>query len=71
MEIEIDVHIVKLGMFVVRLDRPWLGTPFPFEGFWVRNMAAIDQLRLHCRSVWVRTDQRGRPTASVEPGEAQ
>jgi len=71
MEIEIDVHNVKLGMFVVRLDRPWLGTPFPFEGFWVRNMAAIDQLRLHCRSVWVRTDQRGRPTASVEPGEAQ
>jgi putative nucleotidyltransferase with HDIG domain len=71
MEIEIDVHNVKLGMFVARLDRPWLGTPFPFEGFWVRNMAAIDQLRLHCRSVWVRTDQRGRPSAAVEPDAAQ
>lgn len=71
MDIEIDVHNVKLGMFVARLDRPWLGTPFPFEGFWVRNMTALDQLRRHCRSVWVRTDHRGRPTAAVEPGEAQ
>lgn len=71
MEIEIDVHNVKLGMFVARLDRPWLGTPFPFEGFWIRNLAVIDQLRLLCRSVWVRSDHRGRPTLSVEPGEAQ
>jgi len=71
MEIEIDVHNVKLGMFVARLDRPWLGTPFPFEGFWIRNMDALDQLRLLCRSVWVRSDHRGRPTVSVEPGAAQ
>ncbi len=71
MEIEIDVHNVKLGMFVARLDRPWLGTPFPFEGFWIRNMDALDQLRLLCRSVWVRGDHRGRPTVTVEPGEAQ
>jgi len=70
MEIEIDVQNVKLGMFVARLDRPWLGTPFPFQGFWVRNMEAVDQLRLLCRSVWVRTDHLGRATASVEPGEA-
>lgn len=70
MEIEIDVQQVKLGMFVARLDRPWLGTPFPFQGFWVRNPEAIDQLRLYCQSVWVRTDRRGRPAEHVEPDAA-
>lgn len=70
MEIQIDVQQVKLGMFVARLDRPWLGTPFPFQGFWVRNMEAVHQLREHCHSVWVRTDRRGRPTDTVEPDAA-
>ena len=69
MEIEIDVNNVKLGMFVARLDRPWLGTPFRFQGFWVRNMEAIDNLKMYCSTVWVRTDKKGRPTDVEDPGE--
>ncbi len=62
MDIQIEVTNVKLGMFVARLDRPWLGTPFRFQGFWVHDLDAIDNLRKHCASVWVRTDTKGRPT---------
>jgi HD-GYP domain-containing protein (c-di-GMP phosphodiesterase class II) len=62
MDIQIEVTNVKLGMFVARLDRPWLGTPFRFQGFWVRGLDEIDNLRKHCASVWVRTDTKGRPT---------
>lgn len=68
MDIEIEVHNVKLGMFVARLDRPWLGTPFAFQGFWVRDLNAIDNLRRHCRRVWVRTDRKGRPTDVEDDG---
>ena len=62
MDIMIEVHKVKLGMFVAQLDRPWLGTPFHFQGFWVNDLNAINNLRQFCRAVWVRTDKRGRPT---------
>ncbi|MCC6709177.1 MAG: HD-GYP domain-containing protein [Gammaproteobacteria bacterium] len=62
MDIMIEVEKVKLGMFVAKLDRPWLGTPFRFQGFWVNDLEAIDNLRRVCRTVWVRTDKRGRPT---------
>ena len=32
-EFKISVRGLEQGMFVVRLDRPWLGTSFPLEGF--------------------------------------
>ena len=67
MDILLGVDKVKLGMFVAKLDRPWLGTPFHFQGFWVNDLDAVNNLRQHCRMVWVRTDKRGRPTA-VEDG---
>jgi len=62
MDIKIEVEKVKLGMFVAKLDRPWLGTPFHFQGSWVYDLDAIDNLRRFCSTVWVRTDKRGRPT---------
>lgn len=69
MEIEIDVEKVKMGMFVARLDRPWLGTPFAFQGFWVRNPDTIAHLRSYCSKVWIRTDKKGRATDKEEPGD--
>lgn len=62
MDIMIEVEKVKIGMFVAKLDRPWLGTPFHFQGFWVNDLDAIYKLREVSRAVWVRTDKRGRPT---------
>lgn len=69
MEVQIDVNNVKLGMFVARLDRPWLGTPFAFQGFWVRNIETIDHLKSYCSSVWIRTDKKGRATDVEDPGD--
>ena len=62
MDIKVEVDKVKLGMFVAKLDRPWLETPFHFQGFWVNDLDAINHLRQFCRAVWVRTDKRGKPT---------
>ena len=28
---------LRLGMYVSRLDRPWLETPFLFQGFYIEN----------------------------------
>lgn len=40
-------------MFVCRLDRPWTDTPFPLQGFYVRELSQIETLRNACRRVWI------------------
>lgn len=40
-------------MYVAELDRPWLGTPFLFQGFEIRSQTDIDDLRRHCRWVYI------------------
>src|SRR5688500_18529539 len=50
---QVSVEDLQLGMFVVELDRPWLGTPFDSRGFAITTREQIEALRAHCRSVYV------------------
>lgn len=50
-KIQINASQLKLGMFVVELDRPWLGTPFLFQGFRIRSVEEIEKLRSLCDTV--------------------
>lgn len=52
-EREIEADQVRIGMFVCRLDRPWTDTPFPLQGFLVRDLDQIETLRQYCRRVWI------------------
>lgn len=49
----VPTHDLKVGMYVAELDRPWLGTPFPFQGFLIERQEQIDALRDHCSNVRV------------------
>lgn len=56
MEIEerkVDIDGLMPGMFVCRLDRPWNETPFALQGFAITGQADIEQLRRHCRYVYI------------------
>lgn len=59
----VDVDDLKVGMYVSELDRPWLETPFLFQGFPIQSQADIEQLRQWCRHVYVDMEQ-----SQVEPG---
>jgi len=50
---ELPVEKLEVGMYVVQLDRPWLETPFLFQGFYIRDKDEIDELRAHCKRVHV------------------
>jgi HD-GYP domain-containing protein (c-di-GMP phosphodiesterase class II) len=52
-QIKIDVGEVIIGMFVSGLDRPWTQTPFPIQGFYVRDLDEIKQLKVHCNHVYI------------------
>lgn len=44
-------------MYVSELDRPWLETPFLFQGFCIRSKNEIDELREHCEFVVIDFEQ--------------
>lgn len=44
---------VELGMYVAHLDRPWVETPFMFQGFEVRTQEEIDELCRLTKHVYI------------------
>ena len=50
---QIPVEELKLGMYVNELDRPWLSTPFLFQGFPITDADQIEQLKQHCKTVFI------------------
>jgi HD-GYP domain-containing protein (c-di-GMP phosphodiesterase class II) len=59
-EQKVSVTDVKIGMYVSRLDRPWLETRYLFQGFHISNSRDIEELRQHCEYVFV-DPERGEP----------
>lgn len=52
------VSQLVLGMYVVELDRPWLETPFLFQGFELKTKAEIHAIRKICQYVYVDMTRR-------------
>lgn len=53
MKVKMEVERLRLGMYVAELDRPWLETPFLFQGFIVDTEEDLAQLREYCEYVFV------------------
>ena len=51
--IEIPVQALRKGLYVSRLDRPWIDSPFLFQGFEVDSDEDLAQLRDLCKTVYV------------------
>lgn len=58
-QVKLDVNEITVGMFVSGLDRPWSQTPFPLQGFYIRDLDEIKQLKNICRHVYIDV-MRGR-----------
>jgi HD-GYP domain-containing protein (c-di-GMP phosphodiesterase class II) len=50
---EIPVQNLEVGMYVSRLDVPWVQTPFPIQGFHITKQEQLEQLALYCNKVYV------------------
>jgi len=50
---KVDTADIEPGMYVSQLDRPWLETPFFFQGFEIREDGEIALLRKFCRHVYI------------------
>ncbi|MDH3620109.1 MAG: HD-GYP domain-containing protein [Gammaproteobacteria bacterium] len=54
---QIEVGLLRVGMYVSKLDRPWLETPFLFQGFCIRNENEIEELQRYCEFVEIDIEQ--------------
>jgi putative nucleotidyltransferase with HDIG domain len=52
-KVKMDVANLATGMYVCELDRPWLESPFLFQGFPLDDDDIIQQLRELCEYVYV------------------
>ncbi len=52
---KIDVRDIQIGMYIAELDRPWLETPFMFQGFELQSRGALEKLQELCKYVWIDT----------------
>lgn len=52
---------LKIGMYVSELDRPWIQTPFLFQGFRITNSDEIKQISSLCDFVFVDTEKSTVP----------
>ncbi len=54
---KIPATAVEKGMYVAKLDRDWLDTPFPFQGFYITNNEEIERLKSTCEYIYVDTER--------------
>lgn len=52
-EFRISVLGLQLGMFVARLDRPWMGSGFPLEGVMIASEDELRRIQKLCKFVHV------------------
>jgi HD-GYP domain-containing protein (c-di-GMP phosphodiesterase class II) len=53
MKKKIDVIDLRPGMYISELDRPWLETPFLFQGFELQTSQEMELIKQHCKYVYI------------------
>ncbi|MBF0219764.1 MAG: HD-GYP domain-containing protein [Gammaproteobacteria bacterium] len=62
--VKISVHALTLGMYVDKLDRPWIESDFLIQGFLVRSQSDLNEICATCNYVYVDLDRGRTPPAS-------
>jgi len=56
MDRKVSTAYLKVGMYVSKLDRPWMQTPFLIQGFFIEEKAEISKLVEYCEYVYIDID---------------
>ena len=68
---KIDVSDLRVGMFVVELDKPWEESSFMFQGLEIKSTSDITDVQKECSFVWVDYDEfslsQNKPSTGLNP----
>jgi HD-GYP domain-containing protein (c-di-GMP phosphodiesterase class II) len=62
---KVRVGKLKVGMYVCDLDRPWLETPYPLQGFTLQSENEIQDLMKFCEFVYIDMNQEIEDNHSI------
>ncbi len=62
---KIAIDALMPGMYISRLDRPWIDTPFPIQGFHVKDRNDVKNLKEFCDYVYI---DRQRSSTTIRLG---
>jgi HD-GYP domain-containing protein (c-di-GMP phosphodiesterase class II) len=67
------VQQLAIGMYVAELDRPWLDSPFHFQGFFLKTSEDVMAVQEVCRYVYIDTTRQRRAgcPAVVTPSKTE
>jgi HD-GYP domain-containing protein (c-di-GMP phosphodiesterase class II) len=77
---KIPVKDIQVGMYICKLDRPWLETPFPFQGFYIRTKHEINEVQRFCEFIYIdgkkstqtyKESEIGKPSPLLVKSKAQ
>jgi len=57
MKVKVESCDVTMGMYITELDKPWIESPFLFQGFPVSTDDELEQLQEVCQYVYVDTER--------------
>jgi putative nucleotidyltransferase with HDIG domain len=70
-QLKLPVASLRPGLYVAALDRPWLETPFLFQGFAIQASDEVRTLREYCDFVYVDAEQSDPRELQVARREAE
>ena len=66
LQVKLPSHQIAKGMYVSKLDRPWVETPFLFQGFLIEQDKQIRSLQQYCEHVYIDVEKgAGPPSAEI------
>lgn len=60
-EVKTSIDGLEIGMYIARLDKPWLKTPYALQGVKIKSYKDIERLRKYCNYVYVDIEQGYSP----------
>jgi HD-GYP domain-containing protein (c-di-GMP phosphodiesterase class II) len=63
---QVPVEQLRIGAYVSALDRPWIETPFLFQGFTIETEDDLKQLRALCTTVFIEVQEEGAQDIPAE-----
>lgn len=66
--VKMHVGELRVGMFVSKLDKDWLDTPFIMQGFLLEEQEDVEIVSEYCEHVWIDTDHTEK-LSSLDAGD--
>jgi hypothetical protein len=61
-EIKTSVAGLRKGMYVSKLDRPWIQTSYALQGLLIQSEEDIERLKRYCNHVFVDVEKGDSPS---------